>query len=372
MSSTYSLAANIYGQATIGDTLTCRAINTQNNNINAGTGTLTCGDITCTSISSTTAATAITPATADNSTKVATTAYVKAQGYTTGAGYAPLASPTFTGGAKVTGIYETSTYSITYVTGDSGMNDGLSIGTTSFSGGLRGVVSSTDRPVTSINANWGLIVTNGSILIHGLGIVSDKRIKTNIKDVEGNDCLTILRKLQPKIYNYIDYQTNGSGSKFGFIAQEMESIFPSCVNTYVDFIPNIFEKCNVINGNKIVMSNKSTDLFKNNTKTNNIKIKYYDASNNFFTRTIESIIDDKSFIVDENIDESEIFLYGQEVSDYRNIDYTSVFSFVTAAVKELDIVAQQQQIEIEKLKEQNETLENRLTLLENRLTAAGL
>jgi ABC-type multidrug transport system fused ATPase/permease subunit len=44
----------------------------------------------------------------------------------------------------------------------------------------------------------------------------------------------------------------------------------------------------------------------------------------------------------------EIFLYGQEVSDFKTIDYTSVFSFVTAAVKELDVVLQQ--IEIENLK----------------------
>jgi hypothetical protein len=38
-----------------------------------------------------------TPATADNDTSIATTAFVKAQGYVTGGPYAPIASPTFTG-----------------------------------------------------------------------------------------------------------------------------------------------------------------------------------------------------------------------------------------------------------------------------------
>jgi phage gp45-like len=43
------------------------------------------------------APTAPTPATADNSTRIATTAFVEAQGFVTGGPYAPIASPNFTG-----------------------------------------------------------------------------------------------------------------------------------------------------------------------------------------------------------------------------------------------------------------------------------
>jgi microcystin-dependent protein len=61
-------------------------------------------------------ATATTPATADNSTNIATTAHVKAQGY------APLASPTFTGsvtipsGASIAGYLTTASAAAAYAT----------------------------------------------------------------------------------------------------------------------------------------------------------------------------------------------------------------------------------------------------------------
>ena len=68
--------------------------------------------------------TAPTPATADNDTSIATTAFVKAQGYITSAAltsYAPLASPTFTGDPKAptpsAGDNDTSIATTAFVTG---------------------------------------------------------------------------------------------------------------------------------------------------------------------------------------------------------------------------------------------------------------
>lgn len=218
-------------------------------------------------------------------------------------------------------------------------------------------------------SRWSLYSPDGALLIAGCSILSDKRIKTNIKNVEGIECLNLLRKLEPKMYEYIDKNKYTEAPKFGFIAQEIETIFPSCVNYKKDFIPNMFEKCEVINGNQIKLTTKSSDMFEVDSNNNKIKIKYFDSSDNSFTRNISSIIDDKTFIVDENIEESEIFLYGQEVSNYKNVDYTSIFSFVAAGVKELDKVVQEQEKEIIKLKTKNETLENRLASLEAHLAS---
>lgn len=82
------------------------------------------GTFAVTGATTLTTATATTPSTSDNNTNVATTAFVKAQGY------APLASPTFTGtvtipgGASISGYLTTATAGNTYApltgTGTSG------------------------------------------------------------------------------------------------------------------------------------------------------------------------------------------------------------------------------------------------------------
>jgi hypothetical protein len=68
---------------------------------------------------SATSATSMTPPTSDNSTKIATTAYVQAQGY------APLASPTFTGTPSAptasTGDNSTKLATTAYVRGEAQM-----------------------------------------------------------------------------------------------------------------------------------------------------------------------------------------------------------------------------------------------------------
>ena len=63
-------------------------------------------------------------------------------------------------------------------------------------------------------------------------ISSDKRIKKNIRDIDGITALSQIRKIQPKIYNYIDF-TNGNQDIYGFIAQDVEEVFPQWVNNAV-------------------------------------------------------------------------------------------------------------------------------------------
>ena len=75
---------------------------------NGGTGVTTSTGTGSTVLSASPALTgtptAPTIASSDNSTVLATTAFVKAQGYTTGSGYAPLASPPLTGAPTTVGF----------------------------------------------------------------------------------------------------------------------------------------------------------------------------------------------------------------------------------------------------------------------------
>ncbi len=53
---------------------------------------------------------------------------------------------------------------------------------------------------------------------------SDRRIKKNIIDLIDNEFLEILRKIQPKKYEYIDQVSNKNSPVYGFIAQEVNDV----------------------------------------------------------------------------------------------------------------------------------------------------
>jgi hemerythrin-like domain-containing protein len=95
---------------------------------------------------------------------------------------------------------------------------------------------------------------------------------------------------------------------------------------------------------------------------NNWLNQFVDASKNVIYKTIEKVIDDKTFTVTElfennDCDDLSLFLYGQEVNDFLTINKDSIFTIATSALQQVDkelqetkqIVARQQ-VEIEELK----------------------
>ncbi len=70
---------------------------------------------------------------------------------------------------------------------------------------------------------------NGRIEGNGTGVlyqtISDRRLKTNIKDITNS--LAILDKIQPRLY---EYKANLGTKEYGFIAQELQLIYPQVVS----------------------------------------------------------------------------------------------------------------------------------------------
>jgi len=78
--------------------------------------------------------------------------------------------------------------------------------------------------VCQILGNGNLINTNGSY-----GAISDKKFKENV--VDATPKLDDVLKLQVRNFNFKDEQTH---KQIGFIAQELEQVFPALVDTIVD------------------------------------------------------------------------------------------------------------------------------------------
>ena len=263
-----------------------------------------------------------------------------------------------------------------------------------------------------INIYTGLYVQDGGIYtdwgINALNLYafSDKRIKTNIVDIDDNNALSILRQIQPKTYDYVDKLKRGNANVIGFIAQEVKAILPNAVSITKDYIPNFMTVCQVsaTDVSNIVLVNSPIDLSWNplHDQSGNafvdadgnacsdadgnkvFNVKLYDQSNNENTCKTTSILDKRSFLMDvtgsKMVDASGnlvleadggYFLHGQEVDDFHNLDKHAIFTVVTAAVQDMDrqvqaqAVKQQadeaqiqaQEVKIAELESKNATLE---------------
>ena len=72
--------------------------------------------------------------------------------------------------------------------------------------------------------------TGNAILAGSLVQNSDIRLKTNISDLDGSSSLAEIDALNPVTFNWIDPQKS-SVPQFGFIAQQVQQVFPNLVST---------------------------------------------------------------------------------------------------------------------------------------------
>tara|TARA_Y100000389_G_scaffold75833_1_gene72475 strand:- start:1386 stop:1820 length:435 start_codon:yes stop_codon:yes gene_type:complete len=91
-------------------------------------------------------------------------------------------------------------------------------------------------------------------------VTSDERLKDNIKDLT-NDDIDKLTTITPKQYN----MKFSEGEHYGFIAQEVEKIYPSLVHTneegykslnYIEFIPLLLLKIKDLEKQVTILQNK--------------------------------------------------------------------------------------------------------------------
>ena len=102
-------------------------------------------------------------------------------------------------------------------------------------------------------------------------------------------------------------------------------------------------------------------MLDNNDK-NNLEIVLDDTPyNNRYKRKyckVVEIIDNYSFRIDIELKETNIFVFGKKVNDFKKLDYESLYCLNISATQELYKLIQQQNIIIQ-------DLQNRINILEN-------
>tara|TARA_Y100000817_G_scaffold314914_1_gene315997 strand:- start:639 stop:3134 length:2496 start_codon:yes stop_codon:yes gene_type:complete len=234
--------------------------------------------------------------------------------------------------------------------------------------------SDNHRPSWSDSNSYFSIYSNRAILIRNGGIwsASDKRIKINIEDVPDNLALEMVRNIPCRYYEYKDpTRQNGNKKTIGFIAQEVDEIFPLAVTKKEDLIPSEMRLL-VENENAIWtdLSDNTYKLYINDLEDTipNTKCLFVlsDSSDNIIEKQVRLLDDGKSFIFDKKW--NKVFLHSKTVNDFHVVDKQKLFALNFSATQELDRQQQADKAEIAELKTKVSTLESALETVLTRLT----
>ena len=216
--------------------------------------------------------------------------------------------------------------------------------------------------------------TSGSIWMNGAHLIfsSDHRIKKNIVQLNTDKMMTILRKMRPVSFDFIDPMKNNNKKHFGFIAQEVNEILPEGITLNTDVIPNNMMKACITKPSEtdeefnFTLKPIDTDItlqylllitdsplkFDNAnlySSTNVYKFKVYcgeewEKEQDIYIRSNYNLTDDKyTYVIgmkkeayDVVLMEPTLFVYGQYIYDLHILDHDMIYTVATTALQEVD------------------------------------
>jgi len=222
------------------------------------------------------------------------------------------------------------------------------------------------------SSGYVTLKSNGAVVCLKYGIFSDKRVKTNIQEMNHAESLDTLRLLQPCCFEYIDKIQNTSHPVDGLISQEVIEIIPQAITYLKETLPNIFQI-----GTYTIDSSGNQFIFLSDYNMENLQ---YDASGNIYPKLCiyndeenglmktVTIIDIPSsnciqITTDETLSE-KIFVYGQNTDNYQHLNYHSVFTLCTSALKEIDKQLIDHTSHLDSLEQQMQDVDTMITEME--------
>jgi hypothetical protein len=171
---------------------------------------------------------------------------------------------------------------------------------------------------------------NNNVLYAYMYNLSDRRIKRDIEEINDETALNMLLLVQPTTYYYKDETRNkGNGKVYGFIAQQINEVIPEAVNITKDIIANIYKTCLVYNKREIYHSIPQDVAI--DTEVHILDKEIGEKGKRY---KIKEIYEDH-FVIDEDIDGDDCFVFGYEVNDLHAIDKSYIYTLNVCATQEL-------------------------------------
>ena len=225
---------------------------------------------------------------------------------------------------------------------------------------------STFNSGNSFSGNTGLRVTHKIWAEQDVTTSSDRRIKCNIEDVPDDLALQLVRDIECKYYNYIDDEKKEKKT-IGFIAQDVQRVFPLAVNEKFNYIPDH----NIDAVISSVSQNEELELW--NIKFKNVRddvnpgtfMRFIDLHSEVQTYVDVAMNPDRSFSFDKNHEDLKI--YGRGVNNFLTIEKSKIFALHHAAIQELEKVTKTQKDEIKELRQSNKDMKELLSRLQTQI-----
>ena len=198
---------------------------------------------------------------------------------------------------------------------------------------------------------------NQPVVLNRTTYGSDERIKDNIVTADGAVALELFNRVEFKKYNYKARQNHDM--IYGVIAQQLKTVAPNMVQLSELAIPNINVLAQVT-GDLFVLASGSTALLVVDEVVQIMNPTSYNLDD---VKVIE-IIDNTSFRIDKEIEETEMKVVGTIVDDFHTIDKNQLYMLTSTAVKEIDSQLQAEKVKVSTLEAQLASVLLRLEELE--------
>jgi hypothetical protein len=199
------------------------------------------------------------------------------------------------------------------------------------------------------------IYATGRIGASEFNAFSDKRIKSVIGISEGDDDLNLINQIEITDYTLIDKASKGNKRYKKVIAQQVEEIFPQAVSLTEDFIPSVYESATTVTVKENIhtVSTKKAHGFTIGEKIKVIGSKPFETE-------VTNVIDSHTFEISLDQPETELFVYGKYVTDFRTVDYEAISMLNVSATQELSKQLDEQKAKVAKLEKENDLLKAKL------------
>ena len=198
----------------------------------------------------------------------------------------------------------------------------------------------------------GLYVDQAIISSYAFIGISDRRIKTNIQEINDDNALALLRRLQPKTYEYKDKFKKGTDTVYGFIAQEVQEVIPHAVGIIKDSLPNIYSLSQV-SGDFITLDTSKLEYDASGQLFAKLRLIQEDNTD-YYVKILS--VDKTGIRIDKTLDESQVFVYGQEVDNFHTLNKDAIWAVSTSALQEVDRQLQQEKEKTKTLQEEVQSL----------------
>ena len=196
-------------------------------------------------------------------------------------------------------------------------------------------------------------------------VYSDRRIKKDFVLSDGLKDMEVLKRLRVTNYRYIDAVQYGSAYKKGFIAQEVESVFPEAVSITRDFVPDVYENATQINlaGDKLTLVLSHQHCLKEGDL---VRLFLDDTQEE---KTVVTVTDANTFTVADwrGTKPEVVFVYGKQVDDFHQVDYDRIHTLNVSVTQELARSLDAQGVDNAVLKNDSNTLKRKLDALDARV-----